>query len=137
MNIEAPGISEDFSQLLTAWHHAEEQAKIWSDREKELRVAIFGNAFKDPKPGTNKFKLPYGKTLVGDYRLNYTVDKPVLETLRNDAEALPIIDAVISYRPEVKGGAFRALTDNEKAIAAQFITEKPGTPGLEIKTYKR
>lgn len=132
-------ISPELNELLTEWAHSEQQAKIWSDREKALREQIFHMCFPTPLPGTkdNKLKLPLGHTLVGDYRLNYSVDRAALETLRGDAAALPIIEQIVTYRPEVSGSKFRSLTDNEKAVAAQFVTEKPGTPGLEIKIYKR
>lgn len=117
---------------LTAWHEAKTAADHWTARERTLRAEIFQAAFPKPVYGTNKIKLPHDMALVGDFRINYKIDRAGLEA------ASPLIpaetlDAVINYRPEVRDGAWRKLTGEERKLFAPFITETPGTPGLEIK----
>lgn len=118
--------------LLTKWHEAEAQAASWKAVELELRNQIFNSKFPHPKRGMNKTRIGHGMALIGDYRLNYTIDKAALEESKGFIP-IDVFEAVISYKPEVKPGGFNALTDEQKKLFGSVITEKPGTPGLEIK----
>ncbi len=126
--------SQEFSDLLAAWHHAEEQANHWKTQENMLRNQIFAGAFGDePKPGKdNKVRLPYDMALIGDYRINYTIDQAAMEASKSLIDPA-VFDEVISYRASVKAAAFRDLDDDTRRPFTVFITAAPGTPGLEIK----
>lgn len=139
ISIPNPNLPEDLDKDLSEWKKAEQQAKQWADRELELRNKIFARCFPNPVPGTkeNKFKLPLGYTLVGDYRLNYKVDRALLNAAMAEPEIRPIIDEIITFDPRVSGSKFRGLSDNERKMISAMITETPGTPALEIKQYKR
>lgn len=118
---------------LTQWHEAEQQLNFWKQRENELRKEIFEAMFPDPKKGMNKTKIDHGMALIGDYRLNYKVDKAVLDVLLQDKEVEPIVRQVITFDPRCSGSKFEDLSDNEKKALGSLITVTPGTPGLEIK----
>lgn len=124
--------NEEFNTKLDAWHNARQQAEYWKNQEAMLRVAIFGEAFPKPEIGTNKVRIAHDMALIGDHRINYRIDQPGLEATRPEIPAA-LFDSVISYSPKVKDGAYRKLSPADLAIFAHFITETPGTPGLEIK----
>ncbi len=126
----------ELDKLLTDWVKAEANATHWAQEELTLRKKIFEGNFKNPVAGMNKLKIGHGMALIGDYRLNYTIDKAVLEESRGFIPAA-LLDEIISYRPEVKGGAFRKLSADDKKHFAAIITEKPGTPGLELKPQNK
>lgn len=129
----APNESPISSELLTAWHNASEQASRFALLEKQLRNEIFTLAFPNPTPGTNKVRIGHGMALVGDYRMNYKIDRPLLEAMQKEPTIAPIIHEIVTYRPEIKEGAWKALPQESKLLVAAAITQTPGTPGLEIK----
>ena len=119
--------------MITEWYELAEKLNPLIQRERELRTAIFKQAFPEPNRGTNKVRISHGMALVGDYRLNYTVDRPLLQEKLNDPAIAPIIHEIINFSPLVREGAFYKLSDEDRSLVADMITEKPGTPGLEIK----
>ena len=127
---------DTLDKLLTQWHEAVQQADHWKIKEMALRKQIFDGMFIDPKVGTNKIKIAHGMALIGDYRINYKIDKPALEASRGFIPA-NILDDIISYRPEVRDGAWRKLDDEGKKLFGGVITETPGSPGLELKPQNK
>lgn len=123
---------DELDALLTRWHEAGKNAAAWSEIELKLRNQIFAMMFPNPERGTNKARINHGMALVGDYRINYKIDKAALEATRSIISPA-IFDAVISYRPEVKAGGWNKLGEDDKKLFGPVITETPGTPGLEIK----
>lgn len=122
---------------ITAWVEAEKAKVFWEQREKELRLHIFASNFASPTPGMNKVKIGHGMALVGDYRLNYKVDKPLLTELLKEPVTAGVFDEILTYKPEVSGSKFRKLDDDRKRLVAPAITETPGTPGLEVKPQSK
>lgn len=122
--------------LLDEWYEAKQNAEQWAQKEVALRKQIFAEAFPSPDVGTNKVKLPHGMALIGTYRMNYRIDQAALEESRSLIPA-ETLEAVINYRPEIRDGKFRALSDEEQLLFAPFVTITPGTPGLEIKSAKK
>lgn len=132
---EAGKLSDD---LITEWQEATKLSDYWQQREKELRVQIFNLAFANPEPGTNKVRISHGMALIGDYRMNYRIDRPLLEEARKDRNDRLVLDRVISYRPEVRPGEFRKLSPEEHKTVGQIITETPSpSPGLELKPQNK
>jgi len=124
----------DLDEMITEWFNLSEQVSKLIVHERELRTEIFKRAFPNPERGTNKIRISHGMALVGDYRLNYTVDRPLLEEKLADAKIAPIVHEIINFQPNVREGAFYKLSDEDRNLVADMITEKPGTPGLEIKS---
>lgn len=128
--------TKSIAELLSEWYEAKQQADAWKVKELELRNAIFKAAFPNPTFGTNKIKIEHGMALIGDYRMNYRIDRPAMEESRGFIP-VDMFDSVISYRPEVKAGGWNKLDDENKKLFGTFITETPGTPGLEIKPQNK
>lgn len=118
--------------LLTLWHNATFNSEHWTLIEKDLRKAIFDNAWPTPERGRNLLRINHGMALVGEYKINYKIDHP---GLLNAKDFIPeqLFAQVIEYKPYVRGGAYRSLVPDEQRLFAEFITETPGMPGLEIK----
>lgn len=122
--------------LLDEWYEAKQNAEQWALKEVNLRKQIFAEAFPSPDVGANKVKLPHGMALVGTYRLNYRIDQAALEESKSLIPA-ETFETVVSYRPEIRDGKFRALSDEEQLLFTPFVTITPGTPSLEIKSAKK
>lgn len=124
--------------LVTEWQEAAKQSDYWQQREKELRVQLFKLGFPKPEYGTNKIRISHGMALIGDYRMNYRIDRPLLESASSEPSLRPLLDRVVAYRPEVRPGEFRKLTKPELLQVAAIITETPSpTPGLELKPQNK
>lgn len=125
-------------ELITEWIEAARQFDYWQRREKELRVQVFGLAFPTPTYGTNKIKISHGMALIGDYRMNYRIDRPLLQAAQEEAGMRPVLEKVITYRPEVRAAEFRKLDPAELLLVGPMITETPSpSPGLELKPQNK
>jgi len=123
--------------LLNEWHTAAAELSTLKIREEQLRRAIFAEAFEQPVPGPgNKVKIGHGMALVAKLPINYRIDQPALEAMRNE-NTIPLIEAVIAYKPSVREGAFKDLSKDERLLFADVITESPGLPSLEIKSASK
>lgn len=135
---EAEFLALPIDQQVAKWREAEKYARQWAQIELLMRKAMFGEKFKDPKPGTNKIRLGVFEdgeelALVGDHRVNLTLDKEGwLAAIKGKLISDKLADSVVSWSPKVKDGAYRKLDEADMKKVAPFITEKPGTPGLSI-----
>lgn len=126
----------DLTPLLDQWFEAKQNSEQWALKEVTLRKQIFAEAFPSPDVGSNKIKLPHGMALVGTYRLNYRIDQAALEESKSLIPA-ETFESVVGYRPEIRDGRFRALSEEEQLLFAPFVTITPGLPGIEIKSAKK
>lgn len=137
----SPILSPELNQLLTEHKQAETLASQWTARERELRQAIFNYCFPKPVEGTgNLYRLPFDKTLVGDYKINYMVDRGLLDAEIKKgltSNVRPVIDKVISFDPKVRPGELKKLEREDLLLISPLITAKPGLPALEIKTTSK
>jgi hypothetical protein len=125
--------SDELSDLLAKWHEAKQQADQWKTTENMLRLKIFGGLFPNPEPGPkNKVRLPFNMALIGDYRINYTIDQPAMLASRSLIEPATF-EEVISWTPKVREAKFRDLDPEVRRPFTTFITAAPGTPGIELK----
>lgn len=125
-------IDQRLSELLDQWHHAESQVTEWTLRERALRSEIFQLAFPTPRRGTNKRPLPYNMALVGQHKINLTVDQGACEATRS-LISQPLFERVVQYTPKIVQGEYFKLLPNDLALFSQFVTEKPGLPTLNLK----
>lgn len=140
MNTNPTELDADLNDLLTRWVAADQEATKWTAIEKQLRQSIFNRCFPEPADGTgNLFRLPFDKTLVGDYRINYTVDRGLLDVIMKDATSnvKPLVEQIIAFEPRVKPGELKKLTDDDRLLVAPLLTARPGLPGLEFKTTSK
>jgi hypothetical protein len=121
--------------LLTKWYALAAEVKAATEAEMTLRKLIFDNAFPTPKKGRNLKRISHGMALVGTYKVNFSIDRPGLETAR-EFIPLELFQTVIEYSPRVKESAFNDLGDNERPLFSDFITMKPGAPSIELKPQK-
>lgn len=127
---------------------------IDNERQKEIRLAIHKKFFADAPEGTTTMPLEWGKALkinvpisrtVSDAQLE-AVKKATLETIAKgeDVDAvvnakvlLTVIDTIFRYKPEVSAGKWKDLDKETRLKLADVVTEKQGTPSIEIATPKR
>lgn len=121
---------------LTEWFNVKAEADALVLKEKTLRREIFDLGFPAPEFGTNKLRISHGMALIAKLPASYTVDKAVLDALMSIENAVPLLQEVINYRPEVRDAKFRALAKDDLNLIAPAITQKQGSPQLEIKPQK-
>lgn len=129
---------EELEKKLADWLEAKDAAAQWTEIELTLRQELFTSQFPAPKVGSNKVKLgtihPYNSemALIGNHKLNYSIDRAAMEASKSLVEP-GLMDKVISWSPKVKDTAFRALEGKDAEVFSSFITEKVGSPALELK----
>lgn len=130
---------DEIERLLNEWYPMKAKLDELKVAEAAIRKQIFDLAFPAPEYGTNKARISHGMALVATHKANYKIDRPALETTLQSAgdNERAVIDSVISYKPEVRDGAFRALTADDINVVAGFITQTPGLPSLEVKPQNK
>lgn len=126
-------------QLTTEWWAASQALDTLKVRELALRVELFKRQFPSPVEGSAENKVPLGGgyILQADHKINRNVDEAVVSALMKGDNTRPLAEKVFRYKPELVLKAFRDLSDEEKKIVADAVTEKPGTPALKIVLPKR
>lgn len=136
---EAEFLALPIADQIAKWEEAQKYARQWTTIELVLRNLLFKTQFADPKPGTNKNKVEAYRdgeqlAVVGDHKINLSLDKEGwLAAVKAKTISDTLADSVVSWSPKVKDAAYRKLSADELKLVAPFVTEKPGTPGLEIK----
>lgn len=134
---------DNIETLVAEWQKSLETAAEAKNAEAAKRTALYDAIFAGSPEGTNHAPLPNGDSLVCDIRINRTVNRAELEAARayalnkNNAQLLGLLDRVVSYDPKVVVGEYKSASNEEKKILADIIVEKPGLPGLEVKTPKK
>lgn len=126
-------------QLTTEWWAASQALDTLKVRELALRVELFKRQFPSPVEGSAENKVPLGGgyILQADHKINRNVDEAVVSALMKGDNTRPLAEKVFRYKPELVLKAFRDLSEEEKKIVADAVTEKPGTPALKIVLPKR
>jgi hypothetical protein len=119
---------ENLNELITAWYEAEKNAKAWAEQERDLRQRIVATAFPSPTVGTNKTRIDHGMALIGTVRINYKIDQEELSRCPPE-----LVEKIIKLKPSLIESAWKSMTDNERKVFADAITETPGLPALELK----
>lgn len=127
-------LTKKTEDLITAWVEADKQRAKWVAEEMELRKAVFAALFPTPVEGSqNKIRIGHGKAIQADHKINRTISQAEHDALRAMDNVAPLVAAVTKYKPELKTKEFKALSDEERNLIAPMITEKPGSPSLELK----
>jgi len=123
---------------LAKWYELADQLKKIRAQEMTLRKKIFGNAFPDPKEGTNSYELGDGYVLKAQHKLDRNIDPGALDALKEKLRENHINpDVLVQYKPSLVLKEYRTLTDEERALFDQCLIVKPGSPSLEIVLPKR
>lgn len=121
-------------KLITDWVKADTERAKWVAREMELRKQLFGDLFPNPVEGAgNKIRVGHGKAIQATHKINRTIDRAMHDELRKMDNVAPIIAEVVKYTPELKIREFKLLAKESILAIAPMITEKPGSPTLELK----
>jgi hypothetical protein len=127
-------MSKKIENLITAWTLASKECAKWSAEEMRLRKELAELLFPNPVEGANnKVRVGHGKAIQMTHKINRSVDKKVLDELRQKPNIAPLIAEVVRYKPELEVKKFKELSADDIKLLAPAITEKPGAPTLELK----
>lgn len=134
----AKNLSEGFLARLAQWEKLEAEIANLKDQENTLRKELFEEMFPSPVEGTNTFKLHAGHVVKATFKINRTVDKAALGTVREMLAELNVsLDDAIRMKPELDLKGYKAMSSEARKVMDLAITAKPGTPSMEIVLPKR
>ena len=124
---------------LDEWFQAQTELSKLRAKEALMRKKIFETVFTEPNEGAaNKHQLGEGFILQATHVINRKVDVAALESSKKGLENDGIsVDGLITYKPELNKKAWNMLSDEDKHKFAVCLTERAGSPKLEIKQPKR
>lgn len=136
---------------LSKWYLLKKQLAEVKTAESLMRSRIAKFFFPAPDEGTNKHPLKDGTG--AELKMVHTIDRKVdegeLEALKaalaeaaedekNNLHGLELpFDELIVWKPELKIGAYRKLTEAQQAVFDRVLVVKPGMPQLDITIPKR
>lgn len=134
-----PGNADPYLRMLDAWEQVDQLRALIQECELDMRLRLFSGAFANPVEGTNSHKLPDGRVLKGQYKINRYINEEVLPaTLAALRErGVANTDALVRYKPELAKREWNSLSEENKLLFSPAITAKPGTPSFEITVPKR
>lgn len=135
-NLDDSGKFQKKLHLFYTWQNMLGELKA---AELALRKELASKAFPTPVEGSgNKLPLTDGWILQMDYPINRKVDEALLLNLKPQLleHGIPV-DDLVRYKPDLATGAYRKLTDEQRAEFDAVLEIKPGTPALEVKLPKR
>lgn len=107
--------------------------KAAADPEMVVRKQAFALLFPEPKEGTNTAELGGGWKIKGVHKIDRKLDEATLpDTITALRDAGVLTDRLIEYKPQLSISEFRELTEEQAAILAGAMTEKPASPSLEL-----
>lgn len=131
-----------FFTALSNWFKAAREAELAKEKEQSLRRQIALEYFANAQEGVNTIPLDFGKQLKYTSVIGRTVDDAQLTGLRTvmkeqgKISVLTTIDNLFTYKPALIVKEWKAITDKERKIFADVVTEKPGMPGIAIEPIK-
>ena len=119
---------------------AEQEAKKWQERERELRTLIYGNLFgsKGCEDGkTHTHELGNGYKLKAKRPINYKLDRDLCEVALDAISGIGnegsfIADRLVKWEPKLSVSEYAKLSPQYKAEIDKALTTTPGLPTLEF-----
>ena len=106
--------------------------------EAALRNDLFARVFTKPKEGAgNKAELPGGYIMQATHKINRKVDQVETQKLFDGDNTKDLAAGVFKATYSLKLAAFKALSDADKLLFSEAVTEKPGMPTVVFKQPKR
>jgi len=137
--LNMPGNQDPYLRVLDAWEQVSNLLSEIKDREMDMRLRLFAGAFANPKEGTNTHRLPDGREIKGQYKVNRYIDEAALpstlQALREHGVANT--DVLVRYKPELAKREWNSLSDEAKLMFSPAIIATPATPSLEVVIPKR
>lgn len=139
---EIPPDTVSYQDVIRWYQMKEELAKL-KQNEMLLRQRIFRIMFVAPTEGTNTVQLStLGVTddhvLKAAHKISRTVDVAAYTALtpKFQEEKLPLGE-LVDWKPELRVGAYRKLTEEQRQLFDQALTIKPGSPELDVMLPKK
>ena len=131
-----PGVR--FMQILEQWIDDKRKLAFYKEREKEARVLLFNATFPAPVEGTQKHKLPDGRTIKAQYKINRKIDEAALPLVLAHMRELGVAnaDVLVTYKPALAKREWNSLSDACKLEFSAAIISSPSTPTLDIELPK-
>lgn len=128
---------ETFEEALDRWVKLSAELARVKREEMELRNQLFGAAFQNPKEGTNKLILNDGREFVGKHNINRSVDAAQVPTVVQEIAKLGkndvVADDYFKVKYDLAVGLYKKAPPEVKLILTRAVTEKPGSPSIEIR----
>ena len=106
--------------------------------EMLLRTKVYKFYFPNADEGTNTLDMGQGNKIKGIRTINRKIDLPVLQAMAVPNGALHVAgiraDDLVKWTPELKIGAYRELTAEQKAVFDNCLEIKDGAPALTFIT---
>jgi hypothetical protein len=139
-------LAPELENLITTWYAAagdvaREKARAaltlepLTKRERELREKVIALAFPKTEEGTQSVAMPKDWVLKLKVEIKREVDDAMLDKVREQMAKLEIpanVDLLIRNKPELALREYRKLTDAQRKIFDQAITERNGNQTLEL-----
>lgn len=101
--------------------------------EASLRHRIFGWLFPEAKEGTNSAPLPYGWSAKGVQNINRSIDPGQLQAIAPKLVEMGVnLSLLVEWKPELKTGVYRQLTDEQRLLFDTCLTIKEGSQELSL-----
>lgn len=135
--------------LLKAWDDAKNVLERAKATEMDIRKAVFGYCFPQPKEGVNRIPLANGFALKASHKVNTNiiasndeVDKAEDAAAQLGNEGTFLFERIITWEAKFSKAEFKKLDPSSvvhigvKKLIEALIEDKPGSPTLEIEAPK-
>ena len=138
----APPVDKD--QLIIEWRKAQAALNAAKEAEAALRASVVSTFFPTEAAatdaeGTRNVELGNGWKLKAVFKINRTLnnkddatDKALAKIEKLGAEGKLWADLMVTWKPELSKRDYDRAPDKYKKILAEVLTEKPGTPSVEL-----
>jgi hypothetical protein len=137
---EAPSTDphQRYMQILAEWIDDKQKLAFYKEREKQNRLLLFAGTFPNPKEGTQKHKLPDGRTIKAQYRINRKIDEAALPATLAKMRELGVAnaDALVNFKPTLAKREWNTLSEDNKLQFSPAVIATPGTPTLDLEPAK-
>lgn len=130
---------EQMYERLQVWFGMSEQLGQLKTAEVLARKMLAEYYFPQLEEGTNRMDIGGGFDLKVDHKVNRTVDEAALGALGSDTKALKLIEKLavpmselFVQKWELKLGAYRTLTAEQRKFVDTLLDIKEGTPAMSI-----
>jgi hypothetical protein len=127
------------NKTLQEWDDVKKQISALTEAEKVLRDKIVSGVFNAEHEGTQTVPIAATWDLKCTVPFNRTIATEAFDRVYSSADAARkvLLDTIIVEKPQLVIAEYRKLSKEELAFCSAFITEKPGSPRLEIKQKTR
>lgn len=133
----------ELSTAVTIWKDAQEASAKAIDAERTLRASLIEKYFPGIGEGTHtgsmrennlKCQMQYTRTVVQE---QYAAARAWAEANPEKGKALiELMDLVFRCKMEVNVAEWKDLTDMQRRLLADMVTEKAGSPSLKLEPKK-